>query len=213
MKKTLLSFTIIIALIGTNCLAQDSETDQREKLSFGGRLGINNSNIYASHGQDFESYSKTGVMFGIFAAVPVNKYLGFQPELSISQKGFYGSGTLLGSSYSIKRTITFIDIPVLVQIKPIEFLTILIGPEFSYLIAEKNKYEFGTNSQDQQAEFDKETSRKTYLGFVAGADINISHIIISGRIGCDILNNTENDNLITPSYKNNWIQIGIGYRL
>jgi hypothetical protein len=152
-------------------------------------------------------------MLGVFTAIPVSKYLGFQPELCIAQKGFYGSGTLLGTSYTMKRTTTFVDFPILVQIKPIEYLTVIIGPEYSYLLSEKNKFEFGSNSEEQQLEFDKESSRKSYLGFVAGVDINISHIIISGRIGCDILNNNEDDNLITPSYKNNWIQIGVGYRL
>ncbi len=213
MKNKYAVFLAAILLLSSTINAQKSDTDKREDFGFGGKAGINSSDIYATHGQDFVSNSKTGVMIGFFGCIPISKYLGFQPEISISQKGFFGSGTLLGNGYTIKRTTTFIDIPVLVQFKPIEFLTFVIGPQYSYLISEKNKFEFGVNSVAQQAEFDKEIDRRNILGFVTGADINISNIVITGRFGFDLQDNTGDDNLITPRYKNLWIQLGVGYKL
>lgn len=213
MKKTTVALIVGLFLCSSIGFAQNTDTDRREDFSFGGKAGINSSDTYATHGQDFVSDSKVGIMIGIFGSIPISKYLGFQPEISISQKGFLGSGTLLGNPYTIKRTTSFLDIPVLVQIKPIEFLTIIIGPQYSYLLNEKNKFEFGANSIAQQAEFDKETDRRSIIGFVTGADINISNIIITGRFGFDLQANTGDNNLITPRYKNLWIQIGLGYRL
>lgn len=213
MKMKTIALIFGVLLFNTILVAQKSDIDRREDFSFGGKVGINSSNIYASHGQDFVSNSKIGVMIGVYGAIPISKYIGFQPEISISQKGFVGSGTLLGNAYTVKRTATFIDIPVLVQIKPIEFLTFLIGPQYSYLLNEKNKFEFGSNSAAQQAEFDKEIARRNIIGFVTGADVNISNILITGRFGFDLQDNIGDKNLITPRYKNFWIQIGLGYRL
>jgi hypothetical protein len=213
MKTKYTAILAIILLVGLTISAQHSYTDNRESFSFGVKAGINSSNTYANHGQDFISDSKAGISFGIFGGIPMSKYIGFQPEINISQKGFFGSGTLLGNTYLIKRTTSFLDIPILVQVKPIEFLTFVIGPQYSYLIHERNKFTFGDNSVEQQEEFDKEIARRNILGFVMGADINISHIIITGRFGFDMQNNNGDSNSITPRYKNQWIQLGVGYKL
>lgn len=204
---------VAMLLLTTTIFAQHSDTDKRESFSFGGKLGFNSSGTYSNHGQDFISDSKAGIAFGLFGGIPFGKYIGFQPEISISQKGFLGSGTLLGNPYMIKRRTTFIDIPIMAQFKPIEFLTIVIGPQYSFLINEKNDFTFGDNGAEQQAEFDKENPRTNILGFVMGADINISHIVISGRFGFDLQNNYGDSNLITPRYKNQWLQLGVGYKL
>ncbi|MDD4149686.1 MAG: porin family protein [Bacteroidales bacterium] len=213
MRTKYAAIFVAMLLFTTTIIAQQSDTDKRESFSFGGKLGVNSSNTYASSGQDFISDSKAGIAFGIFGGIPFGTYIGFQPELMISQKGFIGSGTLLGNPYLLKRTTTFLEIPFLVQIKPIEFMTILIGPQYSYLMHEKNKFTFGDNSAEQQFEFNKEIARRSILGFVMGVDINISHIIITGRFGFDVQNNNGDSNSITPRYKNHWIQLGVGYKL
>lgn len=213
MRTKYAAILVAMLLFTTTIIAQHSDTDKRESFSFGGKIGINSSNTYANHGQDFISDSKAGIAFGIFGGIPFGKYIGFQPEIIISQKGFIGSGTLLDNPYQMKRTSTFLDIPIMVQVKPIEFLTIVIGPQYSYLINERNKFTFGENSVEQQEEFDKENARRNILGFVMGADINISHIIITGRFGFDMQNNNGDSNSITPRYKNQWIQLGVGYKL
>lgn len=137
-------------------------------------------------------------------------YLGLQPEILIAQKGFKGNGTLLGSPYSFSRTNTYLDIPLQLQFKPIEFLTFLVGPQYSYLLKQKNTYTFGDNSLEQEEEFKNDNIRKNILGFVAGFDVNIHFIIVSGRIGWDLQNNNGDGTSTTPRYKNQWLQLLIG---
>jgi len=114
--------------------AQDADDDIRNKFTGGAKVGVNRSNVYDTKGQDFKADARMGFAGGVFVGIPLGKYLGLQPELLISQKGYQSSGVLIGNSYSDTRTTTYLDIPLQLQIKPIEFLTFLIGVQYSYLL-------------------------------------------------------------------------------
>lgn len=216
MKKSLIIICALLFSFSNTLLAQgenDDNIDMREKLTFGIKAGINYSNVWDEQGQDFEADPRVGFAGGVFLGIPIGKYLGVQPELLLSQKGFQGGGTLLGNPYSFSKTTTYIDVPIMLQIKPIEYLSIVFGPQYSYLINEKNKYTFGANSTEQEREFENDNVRKNMLGFVVGGDINVSHIVLSGRMAWDFQTNNGDGSSSTPRYKNQWLQITIGFRL
>lgn len=187
--------------------------DKREKVDFGFKAGINLSNVWDSEGQEFKADSKIGFAGGVYMGIPIGKIIGIQPEVLISQKGFKGSGSLLGFPYSTSRTTTYIDIPLQLQIKPSEFIHIVIGPQFSYLLNQKDKYTFGSNSQEQEKEFENDNIRKNILGFVAGLDILYENLVISGRVGRDLQNNNGDGSSTTPRYKNQWLQFTLGVKI
>ncbi len=193
--------------------AQTSETDRRDKFTFGVKAGANYSNVWDEQGQDFNADARVGFAGGIFIGIPIGTFLGVQPEMLVSQKGFQANGTLLGQPYSFTRTTTYLDIPLQLQIKPIEYLTIVAGPQYSYLFNQKDVYTFGSNSVAQEQEFNNDNIRKNILGFVAGGDINISHVVISGRIGWDFQTNNGDGTSTTPRYKNKWVQFTIGFKI
>lgn len=213
MKKSISISCLALLSFGMTLQAQDEESDPREEFSFGVKAGINSSNVWDEQGQDFQADARIGFAGGVFFGIPIGKYLGFQPELLISQKGFQGSGTLLGSPYSFSRTTTYIDVPLQLQMKPGEILTVVIGPQYSYLMSEKNVYTLGTNSVEQEKEFNNDNIRKNVLGFVGGADVIISHIVISGRMGWDFQTNNGDGTSSTPRYKNKWIQLTVGFKI
>ncbi len=64
-------------------------------------------------------------------------------------------------------------------------------------------------------EFDNENDqiRKNIFGAVGGLDVNISHVVISGRMGFDLLNNNGDGTSTTPRYKNRWIQLTAGVKI
>lgn len=212
-KKTTYLFAILMLGMSSTIIAQESDKDPREELSFGIRGGLNRSNVWDEQGQDFRADPKFGFVGGIFVGIPISKNLGFQPELLLSQKGFKGEGTLLGQSYTFSRTTTYLDVPLQLQIKPIEYLTILMGPQYSYLISEKNEYTFGSNSTEQQKEFENDNIRKNILGFTLGADVVISQFVLSGRLGWDFQTNNGDGTSSTPRYKNQWLQMTIGFKI
>ena len=60
-------------------------------------------------------------------------------------------------------------------------------------------------------QFHNQDLRKANIGVVGGIDINILHMVLSGRVGTDLQKNTTN-NTLAPSYKNIWGQVGVGFR-
>jgi hypothetical protein len=207
-----LSLAITLAIGGT-LKAQDADVDPRGNFAFGIKAGLNCSKVWDEQGQDFKADAKVGFAGGVFFGIPIGRFLGFQPEVLVSQKGLQGSGTLLGSPYSFSKTTTYIDIPLQLQVKPTEFLTVVVGPQYSYLMHEKNVFTFGTNSIAQEQEFNNDNIRKNILGFVAGADVIIRHVVVSGRIGWDFQTNNGNGTSTTPRYKNKWLQLTLGFKI
>ena len=212
-----LSRTIALSLtlfIGTLGFAQDStipSSDSRQELKFGLKAGVNFANVYDEENNDYVADGKAGFAAGGFLSIPLGKFIGFQPEVMYSQKGFKASGTVLGASYNFERTSTFLDIPLQLQIKPIEELTFVVGPQFSYLLDTKNEFN-GNTSTTQEDAINNENYKKNIFGFVVGADVNLENFVISGRAGWDISKNDSDGNNTTPRYKNQVIQLTLGYR-
>lgn len=205
-----IALSVAICLIAISAVKAQDE-DRRENFEFGARAGINFSNVWDAQTDEFRADTKAGFAGGVFLGIPIGKFLGIQPEVLISQKGIKTSGTLFEQTYSNKRTTTFLDIPLQVQVKPAKFLTIVAGPQFSYLLKQKDEFTFGINSSVQEQEFQNENIRKNILGFVFGADIVIEHIMVSGRIGWDMQNNLGDGTSTTPRYKNQLLQFTLGY--
>ncbi|MDP2387806.1 MAG: porin family protein [Bacteroidota bacterium] len=211
MKNIILIMAIFIS-IGNRSFAQDNSIDSREKLLFGIKGGVNYSNVYDSQGEEFQADPKLGLVGGAFLAIPIGRYFGLQPEALISQKGFRATGRILGGTYSFTRTTTYLDVPLLFSIKPVEFITLQVGPQYSYLIKQNDVFTNASTSIEQEQEFVNDNIRKNTLCFTGGADINIKHIVLGARAGWDILNNNGDGTSTTPRYKNVWYQATIGYR-
>ena len=210
MKKVILMLAFV-TISFTNVNAQ-TETDQRENLSFGLKLGTNYSNVYDSDNDDLVADGKFGFAAGAFVSIPFNKFVGLQPEVMFSQKGFKSSGSLLGSNYEVTRTSNFIDVPVLLAVKPIEEVTVLFGPQFSYLVSQKDKFKGGAINASQQEDFENDDLTKNILSLTGGADINVDNFVLGLRAGWDLKRNDGDGDSTTPRYKNVWYQATVGYR-
>jgi hypothetical protein len=87
------------------------------------------------------------------------------------------------------------------------------GPQFSYLLNQKDKYTFDNNSTEQEQEFNNDNIRKNILGFVAGVDMLYQHFVLSGRVGWDFQTNSGDGSSLTPRYKNQWLQFTAGIKI
>lgn len=212
MKKLTLIAGLFLSLTNIGIAQEKSaETDFREQLRFGLKGGLNNSNVYDAEGNAFSADGKFGLVGGGFLAIPIGKYLGIQPEVLYSQKGFKATGTMLGSTYTFTRTTSYVDIPLQVTLKPNEFITLLAGPQYSYLVKQKDVFTNSTTSYEQEQEFNNDNIRKNIFGVVGGLDINLNHFVLSGRVGWDVSKNNGDGTSSTPRYKNKWYQATIGY--
>ena len=211
MKRIIIALSMFFTLLNT-ANAQDNETDFRDKLTFGLKAGLNFSNVYDSQGEAFKTDPKFGLAAGAFLAIPIGKYLGVQPEILISQKGFHATGMILGNTYNFTRTTSYVDIPLLFLLKPSEFISIVGGPQYSYLVKQTDVFVNASTSIEQQTEFVNDNVRKNIFCLTGGIDINLKHIVLGARAGWDVLNNNGDGTSTTPRYKNVWYQGTIGYR-
>jgi hypothetical protein len=203
----------LVAFATANLRAQTTTTtDNRSKLSFGLKVGANFSNVYDSEGEDFVADGKFGLAAGAFVVVPLGKIFGIQPEVLYSQKGFKSTGTFLGTNYAMTRTTNFIDVPILLSIKPVENISLLFGPQFSFLMKQTDEFTGGSLNSTQIQEFENSNLRKNLFGLTGGADFNIDHLVLGVRAGWDVKNNDGEGNSTTPRYKNMWYQATIGYK-
>jgi hypothetical protein len=212
MKKVITSLLLVTALFaGVNTFAQDN-SDLDDRVTFGLKAGINNSNVYDEKGDDFEGDPKIGFVAGAFVGIPIGDFIGIQPEVLFSQKGFGRSGSILLQNYEFTRTTNHLDIPIQLQIRPIPALTILVGPQFSYILSKKDELEINGNTSGNVEDFDNKNLRKNSLGVVGGIDVNISRLVIGARVGWDLQDNKGDGTSANPRYKNQWVQLTAGVR-
>lgn len=207
-KTKIIVNTNTSTISGTNMLP----TDNREKYQFGVKAGMSISDVFAAQGDQFHAETKYALTAGALLHVPVNKYVGFQPEISVSQKGFKGSGVLLASPYNFTRTSFIMDIPLQLVLKPTEFISILTGLQFSYLIKQRNEFVTSFSSYSQEQIFRNENLRRGNVGFTCGADINLKHMVLGARASWDFFRNNGQTNASSPSYKNVCFLGTIGYK-
>lgn len=213
MKKLMIIAALSILWARTG-IAQGNviELDSREKFQFGIKGGINYSNVYDAAGDEFDADPKAGLAAGISLDIPLGRYLGVQPGAVVSQKGFEASGMMLGSRYNFVRTSTFLDVPLLVSIKPDRFFSFLGGIQYSYLMNQHDEFSSSLNSYVQEEEFANENIRKNILGVVGGFDLNVNHFTIGARANWDLQHNNGDGTATTPRYKNVWYQATVGYK-
>ena len=208
MKKLIL-LILTISFVVNIINAQDNNTDLRDKLQFGLKAGANFSNIYDSKDQQFNTDFKGGFAAGAFLSIPIGKYLGLQPEILFSQKGYKSTGTFLTIPYKFTHTTSYIDIPLLLAIKPSPFITLLAGPQYSFLMNQKDVFTGGSLTIDQEKTFKND---KSVLCFLGGIDINITQLVLGVRAGWDLQNNNGDGTSTNPRYKNVWYQATLGFR-
>ena len=212
MKTTILSI-LTLTLSMVCCNAQVNNDDQRETVMIGLKAGINDANVYSTKGDNFQASSRIGFAGGAFVVIPITSLIGIQPEVLYSQKGYNGNGSILGSSYNVTHTTNFLDIPIFLAIKPSSSFTILVGPQYSYLLSQKDVFTSGSLSHTQETTFNNSNARKNILCFVAGFDVNYQHCVFGVRVGWDVQNNNGDGSSSNPQYKNEWLQATIGVRL
>jgi hypothetical protein len=216
MKTTKIALILAIMLAQSVIVAQvltgTTSKEAKRRIVPGLKVGVNRSNVYNESGEAFAAERKQGYAAGFYVALPLGGLFGFQPEMVLQQKGFEGSGVILGDRYVISRTTTHLDFPLQLQFKPFKWFTFLVGPQYSVLLKQTDSFGFDGNSVAQRQAFDSEDPRRGTLGTILGIDLNFGHLVLSGRSGWDVDDNPKSGTGLTPGYRNRWLQGTIGYR-
>jgi len=165
-----------------------------KQLEWGAKIGFNeSSNGYTNlEAAKFFSNPEFGPVFGFTVALPYGKYLGARMELLYSQNVFIGEGNLVVPfTYINKRD--YLDIPLVIQIKPIKNLDLFVGGDYAILVGSTYKYDDSPLTLSQEQQFENSSSRHNVIGFVFGADYKLFWLTLGARITCGVPdNNSQN---------------------
>jgi hypothetical protein len=208
MNKIILTIASFAFMAGS-IKAQDNSNDLRDKLQFGIKAGANFSNVYDTKDQTFNANYKLGFAAGAFISIPLGKLIGIQPEMMFSQKGYKATGTLLIADYEFTHTVNYIDVPLLFAFKPSPYVTLLAGPQYSFLIKQKDVFKSGGLTINEEQDFKNDRSVLCFLG---GFDVNVNQFVFGARAGWDIQDNNGDGTSTSPRYKNMWYQATLGFK-
>lgn len=211
MKKTIAIIAALAGLIGIGTATAGTAVP-RDEMSFGVKAGLNYANVYDTKGQGFDANGKFGMVGGGFLSIPFGSLIGVQTELLFSQKGFEGKGDNFGLHYNFKRTTFYVDVPIYFALKPTESITLLAGPQFSYLLSKKDSFTNFGGTVEQEEKYKNDNIRKNTAGVSLGVDVNVENLVFGVRTNWDLQKNNGDGTSTVLRYKNQWLQATVGFR-
>jgi len=210
-------FPAVLVLCLSNAAFSQENTEKHNddpvpRIGFKGGLSI--ATIIKTNDNNFSSTPLYGFNGGVVIQLPLGKIIALQPEVLFSQKGYRATGTGLTGDYDYRRYNNFLDIPLLLRINASKELGIVVGPQYSYLLATHTHFKSGATSYEQTVNYENNNITKNIFGGVIGLDINLNdNVYIYGRYTIDFKNNNGDGTSSTPAYKNQVFQVGLGILL
>lgn len=200
---------IFILAIG---LFVGSAVHAQSPIRLGIKGGLNLSDIIKDNGNNnFDTKINPGFNVGVTLDITLIEGLSFTPEALYATKGY----KLTNGNTEFTQTTSFIDIPLTASIKlGGSGLNLVVGPQVSFLMSTKNKFESGFGSVEQKiVEDDSDRFKKSLVGGLIGFRYDINqNVDFHGRYALDFQKNNENGSSQTPEYKNQVFSLGFGYK-
>lgn len=172
-------------------------------FSFGPKVG---ANITGISGLQFENGYQFGYHIGGFAEIMISENLGIQPEVLWSQTNLTTANALpeiyqTSLSELSKVKLNYISIPLLLNIRPSNFISFQVGPQFGILQDKKNSLSNNVQSAFKSGDF----------SMLAGVQMRILSFRIYGRYGIGLT--SVNDLIEQDQWKSRTWQIGLAMGL
>ena len=194
--KTKISVLIACIIFAQAAVAQ---------INFGIKGGVNITKV---EGKAFKDEFRYGYHLGGFAEVGLGEKWGIQPEVLFNQyqtradtsfKNVYQNALDFSNYQDVK--LNYLSIPILLNYKLANILTLQAGPQFGVLISQdKNLLQNG-----------KEAFKNGDFSLLGGAQINISKLRLTGRyfVGLNNINDISDQN----KWNNQGFQLSVGLAL
>lgn len=192
MKKVLLG----VALVAGSLAFAQTSTSSSSPVSFGLKAGLNVSTISGD-----DSKAKAGFYGGVFANIPVASSFSVQPEVL-----YNGVGAKADGMEDLKVNLSYISVPVMFQYNALPNFYLEAGPQFSFLIDSKFKYQnVSVDGKDYVKGFD--------FGIGLGAGYYFTpNIGLTARYVAGVTDIAKETNGIQAEGKNNVFQVGLAYK-
>src|SRR5690606_3497805 len=156
---------------------------------------------------------KIGYHVGAYANIGLTDMFALEPGLLLSTKGAKVDFSEDGYEVESKSTMTYLDIPVLARVNIASGFNAFIGPQFSFLLGNKDKMEITEGGVTVSAE---ESSTEGMNKLDLGLAFGVGYQLESGlnfNLGYDLGLSNINDFEGSEDYKvhNRVIKISVGF--
>ena len=186
MKRNLITAFLFMAAFVSQ--AQSTKIGIKAGANYANQSGVNLTVNQVNYNS---SEAITGYHAGLTAEVKFLK-LAIQPELIYSTQG----ATYKNAVSEFKNELGYLSLPVLVKIYLVPGLSLDLGPQASFLLSEKNKFDY--------------TKSNTFdFSALAGVSYNItSKLFVQARYGLGLTSMTKD-----AEVKNATAQLSVGYAI
>ncbi len=166
-------------------------------------LGVKaGANLTKLEGQALNDSFELGYQIGGIVYYDITNYIGFQTEVLFNQTNTRITddySDVFDDAFDRDKTLNYISVPILLRLNTGGILTINAGPQFSFL----------ADDDDSVLENGKKLFKNTDFAAVAGAELNLTPIIIYARYTLGFSDISD----IGGKANSHQIQVGVGLRL
>lgn len=195
--SAILTLSLLLSVIVAHTYAQSS-------LQVGLKAG---GNFFKVGGRSFDGKTYPGFSAGAYGKLNFTSKWSLQPELLFNQticKTSDEFGQIYNGLTGQLVALNYVAVPVLLVFKPVPELSILLGPQYGYLISQTTGLLGGASDQGQKA------FNKNDLSIVFGGQLNLGKVIFGLRYSAGLNN-------ISFSTTDTWRQYGlqayVGYQI
>jgi len=192
-----------------------------QDVKFGFAAGAAFANYKAkADGISFSAEVKTGITAGILIDIPVDKNFSFQPALNFVQKGTKYEFSDFGITEESKMTVNLVEVPLNVLFNyPITGGTLFVGagPSVAFALSGKEKYDDGTQTDENEISFGNDPDNDDMKGLDLGINLLGGFRLTNGLFVSTGFNAGLNNLLPGGSdegtLKSNYFSVKIGFML
>lgn len=203
-KLSVLVLIFAINIVGFNAV-------KAQGVSSGIKGGLTLSNLYIDEDNLDEENARIGFNVGIYSQMMFSEIVGMQVELLYTTKGTEATYTGV-LNQTIDFRLAYIDLPVLLVLRPAEMFEIHAGPYIGYLI--QSEVDF-TGTIDGITDIDRDHFNSFDYGVAAGIAFNFQSVKIGFRynLGLQELADSNTASILLGDSKNSYAQVYIGLNL
>ena len=183
-----------------------------QNFSYGLKGGLNLSTISKAEGAKM----KPSIYAGAFAEYKFNDYFGISPELIYSRQGTTTSIKDEFEDMKSQVRLNYINVPVLAKIYLADALSLDLGPQVGFLIGAKSYAKGTIEGEKVDGTTDvKKAFQSVDFSFGMGLTYNIGKFLVQARYNLgltDTAKYADGEEKSKDKYRNNVIQVGVGYR-
>ena len=184
-----------------------SFTTQAQDIRFGIKGGVSSDASLLNNLDDLDN-----VFWGYQAGILVDlNYFGpvsLQPEVLFSSRG----DKYASNGFNVEENLKYIDVPVLIKLRPLPILNVYAGPQVSFLV--KGEYEYALAGSSTKVD-NRDAFNKFDYGFAAGAGLDLGGFMIDLRymMGFNEIakDGMINDIVLDNDAKNRSLQLSVGF--